>query len=307
METTLHRQLKQQFAENNAQTEVRLGRYRIDACRGDELIEVQHGSLSAIRDKIQNLLSDGYSLRVVKPLIARRVLVKLNKKGGKEISRRYSPKRCTILDVFHELIYFTRTFPHPGLVLEVPLVEVEEWRYPGHGKRRRWRKSDFQIQDQYLVSIESTHEFRTARDIAGLLPDSMPKTFHTGHIAKGLGIDRSTAQRIAYCLRHFGSIRQVGKQGNAILYEIPPRGRVVKKRRTIKKRRAVRKAPESLPATGANSSKKSSKKTVVKKTRPKKKTATKKRSAKKKVQQKTTTKKKRSVNKKRPRKRKVAS
>ena len=239
METTLHRQLKQQFAENNAQTEVRLGRYRIDACRGDELIEIQHGSLSAIRDKVQDLLADGYSLRVVKPLIARRVLVRLNKKNGKEISRRYSPKRCTILDVFHELIYFTRTFPHPGLVLEVPLVEIEEWRYPGHGKRRRWRKSDFQIQDQYLVSTGNTYEFRTARDIGKLLPDSLPKTFHTGHIAKGLDIDRSTAQRIAYCLRHFGSIRQVGKQGNAFLYEIPSRGRLVKKRRTVKKRRAV--------------------------------------------------------------------
>ena len=278
METTLHRQLKQQFAENNAQTEVRLGRYRIDACCGDELIEVQHGSLSAIRDKIQDLLSDGYSIRVIKPLIARRVLVRLNKKNGKEVSRRHSPKRCTILDVFHELIYFTRTFPHPGLTLEVPLVQIEEWRYPGHGKRRRWRKSDFQIQDQVLVSIDSTHEFRTARDIARLLPGSMPKTFHTGHIADGLEIDRSIAQRIAYCLRHFGSIRQVGKQGNAILYELPPRGRVVKKRRTVKKRRVVRKSASNSSSNASRSSQKNTPtKTIAKKVLRKKKT-TKKRS-----------------------------
>jgi hypothetical protein len=239
METTLHRQLKQQYAESETQTEVRLGRYRIDACRDSELIEIQHGSLAAIRDKVQYLLSEGYSLRIVKPMIARRLLVGLSKKNGSEISRRYSPKRCELHDIFHELIYFTRTFPHPGLVIEVPLVHIEEWRYPGHGKRRRWRKNDFQVQDQFLVETIETHEFHTARDMANILPRPLPKPFHTGHLAKGLNVDRWTAQRIAYCLRHFGSVRQVGKQGNAVLYEVPPRGRIVKKRRAVKKRRRV--------------------------------------------------------------------
>ena len=242
METTLHRQLKQQYAEHDSQTEVRLGRYRIDACRNSELIEIQHGSLASIRDKVRDLLSEGYSLRVVKPMIARRLLVRLNEKNGHEVSRRYSPKRCAVHDIFHELIYFTRTFPHPGLTLEVPLVHIEEWRYPGHGKRRRWRKNDYQVQDQFLVETMAAHEFRTARDMAATLPKDLPKPFHTGHIAEALQVDRSTAQRIAYCLRHFGSVRQVGKQGNTILYEIPPRGRFVKKRRTVKKRRAVKKS-----------------------------------------------------------------
>ena len=57
-----------------------------------------------------------------------------------------------LLDVFDELVYFTRVFPHERLVLEVVLVDVEERRYPGRGKRRRRRaKGDFQIEDQLLV------------------------------------------------------------------------------------------------------------------------------------------------------------
>jgi len=65
-------------------------------------------------------------------------LVKLAEKGGEVLGRRLSPKRGQIVDLFDELVHFTRAFPHRRLTLEVPLVEVEERRYPGHGRRRRW-------------------------------------------------------------------------------------------------------------------------------------------------------------------------
>ncbi len=223
METTLHRQLKQQYALDESQTEVRVGTFRIDAIRGDELIEIQHGSLAAIRDKVQRLLADDHVLRIVKPMVARRLLVRLARKNGREVSRRLSPKKCSILDLFHELIYFTRVFPHPGLILDVPLVHIEEWRYPGHGRRRWRRRDDFQVQDQFLVETVKTHEFRTAQDMAGILPETLPSPFHTGHLAESLGIHRSTAQRVTYCLRHFGTLKQIGKDGNALLYQVASR------------------------------------------------------------------------------------
>ena len=91
-------------------------------------------------------------MRVVKPIVANKLLVKLDGRGGAELSRRRSPKRGTLLDVFDELVYFTRVFPHERLTLEVVLVDVEERRYPGRGKRRRRRpERDFQIEDQQLV------------------------------------------------------------------------------------------------------------------------------------------------------------
>jgi hypothetical protein len=102
--------------------------------------------------------------------------------------------------------------------LEVALVEVEELRYPGHGRRRRRRERDFQIADQRLLGIVETHKFRTLADLRRLLPSSLPTTFHTGHLSKAMQISRSDAQRIAYCLRETGGIRMVGKEGNAILY-----------------------------------------------------------------------------------------
>ena len=223
METSLHRELKALYAGDAAQTEVRLGRFRIDAVVGDELVEVQHGSLAAIRDKIARLLKK-HRVRVVKPLVVRKVLVKRAKPGGRVVERRNSPKRGEIWDLFDELIYFTRVFPHPRLTLEVPLVEIEEWRFPGHGRRRRWRVNDFQVEDQKLTAVVGEHRFNTAADLAGLLP-SLPVPFHTGDLAAAAEIDRSTACRVAYCLRKMGAVQQSGKRGNALLYEFPKKRR----------------------------------------------------------------------------------
>ncbi len=217
METSLHQQLKAHYAASTGQLEVARQGYRIDAVVGDTLIEIQHGSLAAIRDKIADLLTQ-HRVQVVKPIVARKELVKLDARGGQVVERRRSPKRGRLLDMFDELVYFTRVFPHRRLVLEVALVEIEELRYPGHGRRRRRRQNDFQIEDQRLLQVVATHRFRTLADLRKLLPRQLPSKFHTGHLAECLGIQRYVAQRMAYCLRETGAIHPVGKQGNALVY-----------------------------------------------------------------------------------------
>jgi hypothetical protein len=157
---------------------------------------------------------------VVKPIVARKYLVKLDGRDGQTISRRLSPKTGSIWTLFDELVYFTRVFPHANLTLEVPLVEIEELRYPGHGRRRRWRENDFQVQDQRLVQVNDVFTFRRSADLAALLPLTLPKQFHTGDLAEALGVRRWIAQRIAYCLRKMAAAKECGKVGNALLYEI---------------------------------------------------------------------------------------
>jgi hypothetical protein len=220
METTLHRQLKERYATPGALVEQKLGRFRIDVVQPGRLVEIQVASLSAIRDKIAVLLKKNDVL-VVKPIVVRKHLVKLRRAGGKLVSRRMSPKRQTLLDVFDELVHFTRVFPHRRLTLEVLLIEIEELRYPGHGRRRRWRENDHQVEDQRLLDVIGVHEFRTAGDLCRLLPPALPRPFHTGHLAEGLGVERWIAQRMAYCLRETGAVQSVGKLRGAWLYEQP--------------------------------------------------------------------------------------
>jgi hypothetical protein len=221
METSLHRQLKSYYARSDEETEIRLGRFRIDVVRGDELIEIQHGPLAAIRRKTQ-LLLQRHRVRVVKPIVLRKHLVKRVGRGRRVVDRRISPKRGSLLELFHDLVHFIRVFPHPNLTLEVPLVAIEEWRYPGHG-RRRWRRArDHQVEDQKLLEITSIHRFSTAEDLATMLPAGLPEPFQTQHLADALQIAPWFARQIAYSLRETGAIRMVGKSGNRLLYDPRP-------------------------------------------------------------------------------------
>lgn len=217
METTLHRQLKDEFCDPGAYLEVKLGNYRIDVVCGHRLIEIQRSGLASIRDKIQRLLEDGYTVDVVKPLVIRKRLIKLNKKGGREIDRRWSPTKGSILDLFDELIYFTRVFPHPNLTLIAPMIQIEEIRYPGHGRRRRKRANDFIVHDRQILELEDACFFRTLEDLHQLLPSDLPKPFTTRQLADQLEIPRDRAQKIAYVLRKTGAAIEVGKEVNALL------------------------------------------------------------------------------------------
>ncbi len=221
METSLHRQLKEHYADTGAEQEVKLGAYRIDVVNSDALVEIQHGSLAAIRDKVACLLQQ-HRVIVVKPIVARKRIMRLKRAGGRVVSQRWSPKRGKPLDLFDELVYFTRVFPHANLTLEVPLVAVEERRFPGHG-RRRWRHDkDHQVEDLQLIEVQQVYRFHTAGDLLQLIPDPLPVPFHTGHLAERLSVQRWFACRIAYCMRMTGAAVEVGKKGNARLYELVP-------------------------------------------------------------------------------------
>jgi hypothetical protein len=217
METTLHRQLKALYAGPAARLEQGVEGFRIDAVRDGQLIEIQHGSLAAIRNKIGQLLAR-HMVLVVKPLVVRKQLVRLARRGGRELARRLSPKQGQALDLFDDLVYFTGVFPHPNLTLETPLVEIEERRYPGHGRRRRWRASDHLVEDQRLIALVGVHRFQAAADLLSILPSEVPQPFDTSQLAALLGTRRWTAQRIAYCLRRTGAAKVCGKIGNGLLY-----------------------------------------------------------------------------------------
>lgn len=219
MERTLHHQLKRFYAEDESCTEVVMGRFRIDAVRNDELIEIQCASLSAIRDKCQELLKR-HRLRVVKPIVYRTRITKIKKPDAKPVSSRMSPKRGELLDLFEELMYFTRVFPNPNLILEVPLVNVEEVRMPNKKKRRRRWHKEYQVFDVSLASIEQTVEFREPSDLLEILNwQARPAEFNTADLAAAIDRPRCFAQQVAYVLRKVGAIESTGRTRAGVIYE----------------------------------------------------------------------------------------
>ncbi len=215
MESSLHRQLKEMYGVTAEDREVQVEGFRIDAVAGGRLIEIQRASLSGIRSKLATLL-ESHHVTLVKPLAVRTRISRRSEAGGAIVSRRYSPVRRSVYHLFEELVHLGSVFPHPRLHLEVVLVEQEEVRIPR--KKRRYHGADFQVEDRMLLNVVSRQTFRTARDLAGLLPPNLPAQFHTLDLAKESSIPRWLAQRMVYCMRQSGVLRSVGKVGNTILY-----------------------------------------------------------------------------------------
>jgi hypothetical protein len=222
MEYSLHRQLKERYARPGDAVEVRLDRWRIDVVRGDELVEIQHAPLASIRDKIRALV-EHHRVLVVKPVVVAKLLVKRSRKGGRVVERRKSPGPRGILDVFDELVHFTRVFPHERLTIDVVPVEIEELRYPRRG-RRRFRQRAHHVEDQRLVAVGTSVRIATAADLRTLAgcdlggQSELAGPFDTGELASALGIERWQAQRIAYCFRQCGTVEVVSKRRNALVY-----------------------------------------------------------------------------------------
>ncbi len=217
METSLHRELKEFYCDDAGAHEVTIGGYRIDAVVDGELIEIQQGSLAALRKKTRALLAD-YRVTVVKPLAALKTIICLKRRRGTAATCRISPKHETIHHLFDDLVHFVDVFPHPNLTLDVLLTEQEETRVP---KRRRWfRSKNYTVAQRRLVAVRSRHSLRTAADLADLLPPGLEERFTTADIARLADIPRWLAQKMAYCLRSTGAVAVVGKRKNAMLYAV---------------------------------------------------------------------------------------
>src|SRR5580698_1611726 len=181
METSLHRQLKALYCTGAARQEVRVDGFRIDAVDRGRLIEIQQASLGSLRDKVRTLLCS-HDVTVVKPLAARKLLVRRKRAGGAVLSSRYSPRRETIADLFSDLVHFVGVFPHPRLTLEVVFTLQEEHRAPA--RKRRWRSPDFRVLDRLLVGVEQRVTLRDSQDLANFLPSTLAEVFSTAEIAR---------------------------------------------------------------------------------------------------------------------------
>lgn len=216
VETTLHRQLKELYGIADADREVRLDGYRIDAVRNDVLIEVQVASLAAIRRKILDLVQR-HRVLVVKPVVIRSYIVRKTSTWGQILGARYSPTVHDPCELFLDFVHFAKVFPHPNLSLEVLFIEQEESRIP----RKIWRRGrNYRVTDRQLRHITDRRLLKTSADLLHFLPDGLPESFTTVDLARSAKIPRWLAQKLTYSLRWSGAIDAVDKQRNTVIYRV---------------------------------------------------------------------------------------
>ena len=216
-EKPLHAALKEWYRQKGDQVEAPMEGFVIDLVRDGLLIEIQTRGFASMRRKFDRLL-DTHAIRLVHPVAAKKWIVKFDE-GGREVSRRRSPKRGIAADACAELVSFPSLLSHPNFTLEILLIEEEEIRTPD--AKKGWRRGGYVIEERRLVEVLDSVEVGAPEELLDLLPDGLPEPFTTADLADGLGRSRHLAQEVAYCIRVSGAVETVGRDKRGILYQLP--------------------------------------------------------------------------------------
>jgi hypothetical protein len=215
--SSLHSSIKDWYSVPGDRLEARVENYIIDIVRNDLLIEIQTRNFSAIKRKLRSLIGD-YSVRLVYPIAERKWIVRVARSNGEMLSRRRSPKRGKLPDLFDELVWIPHLAGEDNFSMEVLMIEEEEIRCAdGKGS---WRRRGVSIKDRKLLDVVERVRFVEREDFLRFLPSDLDQPFTNKSLAREIGVLVRQSRRITYCLKKMGAIREVGKRRNELLFEV---------------------------------------------------------------------------------------
>jgi hypothetical protein len=208
--------LKEIYRLEGGEAEMWVDGYLIDVVKPGLLIEIQTRHLGALKNKLEDLL-DNHPIRLVHPIALQKYII-VKTTDGKLISRRRSPKKGKIEDLFYELVYIAKWVKHPNFSFEALLTHEEEQRIQdGKGS---WRRKGVSIQDRRLIRIIERRLFSNANDYRLLLPATLVDPFTNQQLANLLSIPHRLASKMTYTLLQIGVLEIEGKQGRSYCFKM---------------------------------------------------------------------------------------
>ena len=206
--------LKAWYAQPGDRFEVPLDGFVIDIVRDNVLLEIQTRHFGAIKSKLATLVSS-HQVRLIYPIALEKWIVQSSVNGDGFATRRKSPKRGRVEDLFRELVGIPRLLSHQNFSLEVLLTREEETRR--FDRRRRWRAKGWVTEERRLLEVMDRKVFDGPASWLALLRNEAV------HIERPCARDRCTARSGSeddvYAPRS-GCVKPAGKRGRAVLYEV---------------------------------------------------------------------------------------
>lgn len=232
-ESSLHKSLKILYQEiYEGETEVEQDGHIYDiVTKNGNIIEIQTKNLAKLLPKILDTIEKGHNVKLVHPLplITR---IELQDENGKIISKRKSPKKGSIYDIFRELTGIYPLITNPHFSLEIVEIEMTEERIrtkePVQSKngRRRFRRNWIK-KGKRLDIIINTRRFSNAEDYITLLPP-LPESFCAADLKKAIAFQKdfparaaNNAHLIIWVLSHANLIEFKEKKGRTKYYKHP--------------------------------------------------------------------------------------
>ena len=193
-EKRLHLILKHLVSTSSEQHEVKLGRYIADVFDGQRIYEIQTGSLSPISKKIGFYLSETeYPITVIKPFIASKRIVRIDRETGEVIRSKKSPKKATDGALYSELFWMADYLKFPRFDVIALFINADEYRYSDEKVRhRKSGKYDSELFPRELIDLRYFNSDTTFEYLLSSCEDRFfAKDFSAVHGLKGRELYRT--------------------------------------------------------------------------------------------------------------------
>ena len=215
-EKTVHAILKHYYESDEDKQEIPIENYVADIYANGEIIEIQTRQFDKLRKKLEAFLPL-YPVTVVYPIPREKWLIWIDEESGEMSSKRKSPKKGNAYMVFPELYKIKMFLKDENLRIRPVLLDMEEYRLlNGWSRDKKKGSSRF---DRIPKDLVEEVEIDCRQDYLQFVPYELEEPFTAKTFAKAAHIPVSLAQVTVHILNYVGVIRQVGKQGNAYLYE----------------------------------------------------------------------------------------
>ena len=213
-EQSLHSDIKEWYSLPGDKFEVKIDNFVIDVVRGTLLIEIQTRNFSAIKSKLASLV-EKHRVRLIYPIPCKKWILRITESGD-VISRRKSPRKGKLVDLFYELVSIPDLVDMDNFSLEVLVIEEEEVRC--NDGKGGWRRRGVSITDRRLMNVTDKVLFKNSKGFLRFLPEDLDDLFTNKMIARKNGISIVLARKVTYCLRKMGAIVIVEKIGKELVY-----------------------------------------------------------------------------------------
>ena len=216
-EKPLHATLKWWLDDNPAHHEIALPCGKVaDIFDGTTVTEVQTGSFSPLRKKLEVVLED-HPVTVVHPVVRRKYLTWITPDTGETTEPRRSPRIGSFTDGGKQLIYLLPLLSHPNLTVRLVLIDAQEQRLAdgwGNGGKRGSHRAVL-----LPISVEDTLTLRCPADYAALIPAALPDTFTAAQFGKAAKMQGRNQSGTLKVLLDRGVLKRETKEGNTWIYE----------------------------------------------------------------------------------------
>ena len=212
-EKSVHAVLKNYYAPSKDALEVAVNGYVADICdtETNTIIEIQTRQFYTMKNKLRAFLPE-FDLTIVYPLIMSKYVFNIDPDSGAVISKRKSPKKHSIYEIFVEMYGIRDFLNDPHLHFKVVTLEAEEYRYKGlseqHGRKTKV------LSDIIPLRILEEIDIYELRDLIMFLPEELGSEFTRSSLAKAAGISKTLSGYVAALMYVTGLVKRDGTRSN---------------------------------------------------------------------------------------------